>query len=56
MSVVKLQAKTTRDKYVNYFVTIPSRLVELLGWKRGDRLVVELLERNGKRGVFIYRA
>ena len=55
MSVVKLQEKRTRNKYVSYLVTIPKGLVELLNWKPGDKLVLEYVEKEGKKGVFIYK-
>jgi len=53
----KLQVKKTHSgKYVSYFVNLPKILVEnVLKWRPGDNLVVEYIERDGKRGVFIYK-
>jgi len=53
MSIVKLQAKKSREKYVSYLVTIPSRLVELLGWRPGDKLLIELKEEDGEKKIVI---
>jgi len=55
MSIVKLQAKKSREKYVSYLVTIPSRLVELLGWRPGDKLLIELKEEDGEKKIVIKR-
>ncbi len=55
MTIVKLQAKKSRDRYVTYMITAPKDCVDLLGWKPGDKLVVELAEKEGKKGLFIYK-
>ena len=44
MSVVKLREKRTRNEYTVYQITIPKDLVELLGWRKGDKLVIFLKE------------
>jgi len=53
----KLQAKKPRTrKYVTYYVNIPKVLVEsVLKWAPGDELVIEYIEYEGKKGVFIYK-
>jgi len=53
--VVKLQKVPYRERYCSYKITLPKKLVEMLGWKPGDNLVVELKEVEGKKGLFIYR-
>ncbi len=55
MTIVKLQAKKSRNIYTTYMITLPKDYVEALGWEPGDKLVVELAEREGKKGLFIYR-
>lgn len=55
MTIVKLQAKKSRDRYVTFTMTIPKKYAEVLGWKPGDKLVVELLEKEGRRGLFVYK-
>ena len=55
MTIVKLQAKKSRGRYVTFMITVPKDYVEALEWKPGDKLVVELSEREGRRGLFIYR-
>ena len=55
MTIVKLQSKKSRNIYTTYMITLPKDYVEALGWKPGDKLVVELAEREGKRGLFIYK-
>ncbi len=39
---VRLRAKQTRPGYYSYEVTLPKDFVEKLGWKPGERLLVEL--------------
>ena len=47
---VRLRAKQTKPGYYSYEVTLPKDLVELLGWRPGDKLLVELVEdEDGKR-------
>ncbi len=53
--VVRLRAKQTKPGYHSYEITLPKDLVELLGWQQGDKLVVELHEKSGKKGLFIYK-
>jgi bifunctional DNA-binding transcriptional regulator/antitoxin component of YhaV-PrlF toxin-antitoxin module len=52
---IRLRAKQTKPGYYSYEVTLPKDLVELLGWQPGDKLLVELTEKDGKKGLFIYR-
>jgi len=52
---VRLRAKQTKPGYHSYEITLPKDLVELLGWQQGDKLVVELHEKSGKKGLFIYK-
>ena len=49
-AIVKLQARESRGS-VQYSVTVPKRLVEELGWKKGDPLMVRIveLELDGKK-------
>ena len=57
MAIIKLQRKDTRSQggYHSYFVTIPKDYVEILGWEKGDKLLLELKWVDGKRGIFLYR-
>jgi hypothetical protein len=55
LAVVRLQAKRSRGQYVTFMITLPKDYVDILGWQAGEKLVVELAEKEGKRGVFIYR-
>ena len=50
--VVKLRAKQTKPGYHSYEITLPKELVELLGWKPGDKLLVELKDNK----LIIYKA
>jgi len=57
VSVVKLQAKSTGKEYRSYIITLPKRLVEeILQWKKGDILIIEYKEIDGKKGLFITKA
>ncbi len=54
MSVVKLQVKQTGKEYKSYIITLPKRLVEeILQWKKGDTLIIEYKEVDGRKGLFI---
>ena len=55
MTIVRLQAKKSRGRYVTYMITVPKDYVEALEWKSGDKLVVELSEKEGRKGLFIYK-
>lgn len=57
IEVVKVQAKKARPSGVQYFVTIPSEFAKALELKKGERLVVRLLEleiEGAKRKVLVY--
>jgi bifunctional DNA-binding transcriptional regulator/antitoxin component of YhaV-PrlF toxin-antitoxin module len=55
LTIVRLQEKKTRGKYHTYMITVPKQYVDTLGWKAGDKLVVELCEKDGKKGLFVYK-
>ncbi len=44
IGIVKLRERRGGGGYVSYEVTLPKELVRLLGWRPGDRLLVELVE------------
>ena len=40
----------------SYFVYLPKQIVEkILKWKKGDELDFEIIEKDGKIGLFIYK-
>jgi len=41
IEVVRLRKRTSGTGHVSYEVTVPKEFVERLGWKPGDRLLVE---------------
>jgi len=59
IGIVKLQERKVRDKSKAYLLTAPKQLVEELGWKKGDQLIVKVveLEIDGirRKGLFYYR-
>jgi hypothetical protein len=55
LAIVGLQEEKTRGKYHTLHDSTPKRYVEALGWKAGDRFVVEFCERNRRRELFIYK-
>ena len=42
INIVKLRKRRSGLGYYSYEVTIPKELVEHLGWKPGDRIIVRL--------------
>ena len=54
MVSTRLRKQKGGGGYYSYVVTLPKVLVELLGWREGTKLKIEVLERNGKKGVFLY--
>jgi len=55
--VVKIQARKLRPSGIQYLLTIPSELIKELGWAKGDKLIVRImdLEINGvKRKALVY--
>ena len=50
-AMVKLRKRTGGRGYESYEVTIPKEIVKRLGWRPGDKLVVEIKEQR----VVIYR-
>ncbi len=42
IDIVKLRKRGSGLGYYSYEVTIPKELVERLGWKPGDRIIVRL--------------
>ena len=59
IGIVRLQERTVREKSKAYLVTAPKSLVEQLGWKKGETLLVKIveIEVNGvkKKGLFYYK-
>lgn len=41
--IVKLQAKPSRG-VESYFITIPKTYVKMLGWKKGDNILVDVVK------------
>jgi len=42
-----------KSKY--YKMTVPVEVVQLLGWKGGDELQIELVRTNGKIGMLVVK-
>lgn len=55
MGIVKLQVKPTGKGYQSFVITIPRTIVEILRWRKGDMLAIELMENKDRKGVFIYK-
>jgi GDP-D-mannose dehydratase len=54
---VKLQARKLKPSGVNHLISVPSECVEELGWVKGDKLVVRIMEieiDGSKRKVLVY--
>jgi len=45
--IVKLQVKLSRG-VESYFVTIPKTFIKELGWKKGDNIVVDIVNDEEK--------
>ena len=41
--------------YEAYAVAIPKKLAEALGLKGGDLLLVDIIEHEGRRGIFYFK-
>jgi hypothetical protein len=57
VDVVKIQARSLRPSGTQYLLTIPSELIRDLGWTKGDKLIVRVmdLEIDGvKRKALVY--
>ena len=57
VEVVKIQARTLRPSGIQYTVTIPREIIEALGWSKGDKLIVRVMEveiDGVKRKALIY--
>jgi len=55
--VVKIQARSLRPSGTQYLLTIPSELIRDLGWTKGDKLIVRVMdiEIDGvKRRALVY--
>ena len=50
---VKLQTKKAGTEI--YFVTVPKGYVEALGWKKGDKLTVEVIDYKDRKAILLYR-
>ena len=50
-----LRRKQSNRGYVDYEITIPKELVELLGWKTGDKLLIELVEKDSRKAILVYK-
>ena len=46
--VVKLQVRVSRG-VETFFITVPKKFVLELGWKKGDMIVVDLVEEKGEK-------
>jgi len=46
--VVKLQVRISRG-VETFFITVPKKFVLELGWKKGDMIVVDLVEEKGEK-------
>ena len=57
VEVVKIQARALRPSGIQYTVTIPREIIEALGWSKGDKLIVRVMEvevDGVKRKALIY--
>ena len=58
IDVVKLQARTTKSKeYVQYLLTVPKSMIEELGWRKGQPLIVRIMEieiNNSRKKALVY--
>jgi len=46
--VVKLQVRISRG-VETFFITVPKKFILELGWKKGDMIVVDLVEEKGEK-------
>lgn len=44
IEVIKLQARRTRDEYMQYMLTLPRSFIEELEWRKGDTLIARVME------------
>jgi len=54
---VKLQARKLKPSGINHLVSVPAECIEELGWTKGDKLVVRIMEieiDGAKRKVLLY--
>ena len=58
IDVVTLQSRRVKE-YEHFLMTIPKRLVKELGWRKGDRLVIRVVEFEvdgvRRKGLFVYK-
>ena len=40
---------------MSYKIAIPKELVKLLGWNTRDMLLIELVKKDGRRAVLVYK-
>ena len=55
VEAVKLQARKVRG-HDQFTVTVPKKLLEKLNWQKGELLLVDIVEHNGRMGLFFYSA
>ena len=55
MTTVTLQEKKS-GKSTSFVVTIPKEIVTALGWKKGTKLNLRIIEYEGKQAIVLYPA
>ncbi len=40
---------------MSYEITIPKELVKLLSWQENDKLLIELVEKDGRKAILVYK-
>ena len=55
VGIVKLRKRQSGRGYVSYEITIPKELVKLLGWQENDKLLIELVEKQGRKAILVYK-
>ena len=53
MVTVTLQEKPS-GRTTSYIVTIPKEIVQALGWKKGMKLRLRIVEYEGKQAIVLY--
>jgi AbrB family looped-hinge helix DNA binding protein len=55
IGIVRLRERRGGRGHISYEITIPKELVELLGWRTGDKLLIELVEKDGRKAILVYK-
>ena len=55
IGIVKLRKRMGGRGHISYEMTIPKELVELLGWQPGDKLLIELVEKDDRKAILVYK-